>query len=106
MGDVHCKVCHSTSKVHKISFLQGSIVTNDGPILLTIKGKWFETIVHMTKFEFLNLVRPKQVQFLVLIHVCGKFQLLLTFALVGFQKYIQEFIPKEKTNSSVEGLLL
>jgi hypothetical protein len=65
MGDVHCNVYHLTSKVHKLSFLQGSTLTNDGPILLTIKGKWFEAIVHMTKFEFLNLVRPKQVQFLV-----------------------------------------
>jgi hypothetical protein len=38
---------------------------------LTIEGKWLETIVHMAKFGFLNLAYPKQVQFLVLIHVHG-----------------------------------
>ncbi len=81
--DVHCNACHSKSKVHKSSFLWGSISTNDGPILLTIEGKWFETIMHMTKFEFLNLARLKQVQFLVAIF-CGKFEMLPTSALVGF----------------------
>jgi hypothetical protein len=50
---------HSKSKVHKSSFLQGSIATNDGPILLSIEGKWLETIVHMAKFGFLNLACPK-----------------------------------------------
>jgi hypothetical protein len=53
------------------------------PILLTIEGKWFQTIMHMKKFEFPNLARPKQVQFLIAI-LCGKFQLLPTSALVGF----------------------
>jgi hypothetical protein len=56
---------------------------------LAIKGKWLEAIVHMTNFEFLNLVRPKQVQLLISIHVCGKFELLLTFAHIGLQKDIQ-----------------
>ncbi len=53
--DVHYNAYHSKSKIHKSSFLQDSIVTNDGTILLTIEGKWLEAIVHMTKFEFLNL---------------------------------------------------
>ncbi len=35
-------------------FLHASIITNDGPMLLIIEGKWLETILHMTKFEFLN----------------------------------------------------
>jgi hypothetical protein len=61
MNDVHCIIYCSKSKVHKSSFLRGSITTNDGPILSTIEGKWLETIVHMTKFEFLNLAHPKQV---------------------------------------------
>jgi hypothetical protein len=60
---------------------------------LTIKGKWLEAIAHMTKFEFLNLAHPKQVQPLVSIRVCCKFQLSHT-SLVGFKKEIQQFIPK------------
>jgi hypothetical protein len=65
MGDFHCNFCNSKSKVHKSCFLQGSIATNDWFILLTIKGNWFEVIMHMTKFEFLKLVDLKQVQLLV-----------------------------------------
>jgi hypothetical protein len=72
-NDVHCNACHSKSKVHKSSFLRGSITTNDGPILSTIEEKWLEAIGHMTKFEFLNLVHPKQIQFLISICVRGKF---------------------------------
>jgi hypothetical protein len=49
------------SKVYKSGFLRGSITTIDGPILSTIEGEWLEAIVHITKFEFLNLVHPKQV---------------------------------------------
>jgi hypothetical protein len=72
MGGVHYNVCHSKSMVQKLSFLCGSIATNDKPVLLTIEGKWFETIVHMTKFEFLDLPRPKQVQLFISIvyHIC------------------------------------
>jgi hypothetical protein len=57
-------------------------IINDGPTY-TIEGKWFEAIMHMTKFEFRNLACRKQVQLLVLI-LCGKFQLLPIFTLVGF----------------------
>jgi len=92
--DVHCNVCHSKSKVHKSSFLWGSIATNDGHILLTIKGKWLETVVHMIEIEFLNLAHPKQVQLLISICLCGKFQLLPTSTLIGFLKNIQKFIFK------------
>jgi hypothetical protein len=38
-NDVHCNACHSKSNVNKLGFLQCSIATNDGPILLTIEGK-------------------------------------------------------------------
>jgi hypothetical protein len=42
-------------------------------MLLIIEGKWLEAIVHMTKFEFLDLPHPKQVQFLISICIHGKF---------------------------------
>ncbi len=72
MGGVHCNVCHSKSIVHKSSFLHGSIATNDEHVLLTIEGKWFDTVVHITKVEFLDLPYPKQVQLLISIHIHGK----------------------------------
>lgn len=59
MSDVYYNVCHSKSKVHESSFLPSSIVTNDGPILLSIEGKWFEVIMHMTKFECSYLAHSK-----------------------------------------------
>ncbi len=59
---------------------------NDEHVLLTIEGKWLEAIVHMTKFEFLDLPRLKQVQLLISIHIHGKFRLSTTYALVGFQE--------------------
>ncbi len=70
---VHSNVCHSKSTVQKSSFLHGSIATNNEHVLLTIEGKWFETIVHITKVEFLDFPYPKQVQFLISIHIHGKF---------------------------------
>jgi len=88
MNDVHYNACCSKPKVHKSSFLWGSITTNDAPILLTIERNWFEAIVHMIEFKFMNLVHLKQVQFLVSICVCGKFQLSRTSTLFGFQKDI------------------
>jgi hypothetical protein len=55
-------MCHSKSIVQKLNFICGSIATNDELVLLTIEGKWFETIVHMiTKSKFLDLLHPKQV---------------------------------------------
>jgi hypothetical protein len=50
------------------------------------------------------LVHPKQVQPLISICVCCKFQLLHT-SLVGFQEDIQQFIPKIERNLNVEGLI-
>jgi hypothetical protein len=47
-------------------------------VLLTIEGKWLEAIMHMTKFEFLNFPRPKQVQLIISICIHGKFRLLTT----------------------------
>jgi len=79
--------------VQNLSFFRGSIVTNDEPMLWTIKGKCLETIVHMKEFEFLNLPRPKQVQLLISICIHGKFCLSTTFTLVGFQENIQQFSP-------------
>jgi hypothetical protein len=84
--------------IHNERFLnQGFLgvpnTTKNGFILLTIEGKWLETIMDMTKFEFLNLAHPKQVQLLVSICVCGKCKFLGTSTLVGFQEDIQQFIP-------------
>jgi hypothetical protein len=54
-------------------------------MLLTIEGKWLETIVHMMKSKFLDLLCPKQVQFFISIRIHGKFWLLPTFALTRGQ---------------------
>jgi hypothetical protein len=86
MGDVHYNVCCSKSKVHKLGFLWSFIATTNEPILFTIEGKWLEVIVHITKFEFLNLAHSKQVQLFISICVCGKFQLSPTFAYIGSKK--------------------
>jgi hypothetical protein len=94
---VYYNVC-SKSIVQKLSFLHGSITTNDEFVLLIIKCKWLETIVHMTKSEFLDLPCPKQVQLFISICIHDKFHLLTTFALVGFQENIQEFIPQVETS--------
>jgi hypothetical protein len=61
MGGVHYNACCSKSIVQKLGFLDGSIITNNEPILLTIEGKWLEKIVHMTKSKFLDFPHPKQV---------------------------------------------
>ncbi len=99
-NDVHCNVCHSKSKVHKLGFLNGV------PILLIIEGKWLEAIVHMIKFEFLNLVHSKQVELLISVCVYGKFQISFTSALLGFQEDIQQFIQEGEKKLSVEGLIV
>ncbi len=62
-------------------------------MLLTIEGKGLEVIMHMTEFEFLDLLHPKQVKFIISIIIHGKFRLSITSTLVGFQKDIQQFIP-------------
>jgi hypothetical protein len=51
----------------------------------------------MTKSEFLDLPCPKQVQLLISIRIHGKFRLLTTSTLIGFQEDIQQFIPQGKT---------
>ncbi len=79
--------------------------TNDEVVLLTIEGKWPETIVHMAKFEFLDLSCPKQVQLLISICIHGKFQLSTTYALVDFQEDIQQFIPQMETSLKGECLV-
>jgi hypothetical protein len=56
---------------------------------LTIGEKWLEAIMHMTKFELINLAHSKQVQLLVSIHVFNKFQLSSTFAFINFQEDIE-----------------
>ncbi len=65
MGGVHCNTCHSKSTIEKLGYSRGFITTNDELVLLTIEGKWLETIMHMTKFEFLDLFHSKQVQFFI-----------------------------------------
>jgi hypothetical protein len=69
---VHYNIC-SKSIVQKLGFLHGSIATKDEPILLIIEGKWLEVIMHMSKFEFMDLPCPKQVQLLISIGIQGKF---------------------------------
>ncbi len=61
MGGVYCNDCCSKSMVQNLGFFHGSIVTNDEPMLLTIENKWFEAIVHMIEFEFLDLLHPIQI---------------------------------------------
>ncbi len=58
--------------IQKSRFFCDSIATNDELVLLTIEGKWLEAIVAMRKFEFLDLFRPKQVQFFISIRIHGK----------------------------------
>jgi hypothetical protein len=88
IGGVYNDYC-SNSMVQKLSFLRGSIGTNDELMLLTIEGKWLEAIVHMTKSKFLDLPCSKQVQLFISICIHSKFQSLTTFALISFQEDIQ-----------------
>jgi hypothetical protein len=86
VGGVYCNTCCSKSIVQKLSFLHGSIATNDEPVLLTIEGKWLEVFVHMTEFEFLDLPCLKQIQLLISIRIHGKFRLSTTSTFASFQK--------------------
>jgi hypothetical protein len=63
-----CNACHSKSIVQKLGFFRGSIAIIDELVLLTIKGKWFEAIMHMIESKFLNLPCLKQVQLFIRIH--------------------------------------
>jgi hypothetical protein len=93
IGGVYYNAHCSKSTVQKLGFLRDSIVTNDELVLLTIEGEWLEAIMYMTKLEFLDLPHLKQIQFIISIHIHGKFHLSITFAFVGFQKDIEQFIP-------------
>ncbi len=73
VGDVNCNICYSKSTFQKLGFLCGFIATNDEPMLLNIDGKWLKAIVRMVESKFLDLSCPKQVQFLISIHMQGKF---------------------------------
>ncbi len=92
--------------VQKVGFLCGSIVTNDEHVLLTIEGKWLETIVHMTKLEFLDLPHPKQVQLFISICIHIKFRLSTTSTLVGFQENTQQFFSQVETSLKGEALFV
>jgi hypothetical protein len=72
--------------VQKLGFPRGSIATNDELMLLTIKGKWLETIVHMIESKFLDLLCPKQVQFLISICIHGNFSLVNHICLCWFSR--------------------
>jgi len=61
------------SKIQKSGFFPDFVVTNDEPMLLSIENKWLETIVHMAKSEFLDLLCPKQFQ--LFISTCIHFNL-------------------------------
>ncbi len=64
-GGVCCNAYHLKWTVQKLGFLRGSVATNDEHVLFTIKGKWFETIMHMIESKFLDLLHPKEVQLLI-----------------------------------------
>jgi BarA-like signal transduction histidine kinase len=72
-SDVYSNACCSKSKAVKSKFLCATIITNKEPMLLTIKGKWLEAIVHMTKLLFLALPQSKQIQLLISIRIHNKF---------------------------------
>jgi hypothetical protein len=44
---VHCNLSFKINSSIFFLFFCGSITTNDEPMLLTIEGKWFETIMHI-----------------------------------------------------------
>jgi hypothetical protein len=102
---VYCNVCCSKSMIQKLGFLCGSITTNDELVLLTIEGKWLETIVHMIESKILDLPHLELVQFLISIHIHGNFQLLTTSTLVGFQKNIRQCIPQVEISLKAKGLI-
>jgi hypothetical protein len=58
-GDVYSNACCSKSKVVKFEFMCATIITSEEPMLLTIKGKWLEAIVHMCLCFWLYLIRNK-----------------------------------------------
>jgi hypothetical protein len=91
--------------IQKLGFLCGSITTNDELVLLTIEGKWLETIVHMIESKILDLPHLELVQFLISIHIHGNFQLLTTSTLVGFQKNIRQCIPQVEISLKAKGLI-
>jgi hypothetical protein len=84
---VYCNSYRSKSTIQKLGFLRGSIATNVELVLLTIEGKWLELIVHMTKFEVLDLPCPKQVQLFISLHIHGKFHLLTNATLLALSKH-------------------
>jgi len=51
------------------------------------------------------LLHLKQVQLLISIHIHGKCRLSPTFALVGFQEDIQQFIPQGEIGLKLKGLV-
>ncbi len=103
---VHCNLSFKINSSISFLFFCGSIATNDEPMLLTIEGKWFETIMHiMTKFRFLYVFHPKQVQLFISVDIHDKYWLSLTFALIGFQEGIRQCIPQVKTNLKDKGLV-
>jgi hypothetical protein len=53
----------------------------------------------------LDLPRPKQIQPFISICIHDKFCLLTTFAFVGFQEDIQQFIAQVKISLKDEGLV-
>jgi hypothetical protein len=59
--------------IQKSGFLCGSVATSDELVLFTIEGKWLKAIIHMTKYEFLDLPHSKKFQLLISIHIHGKF---------------------------------
>jgi len=93
------------STIQKSGFSPDSVATNDEPMLLTIEDKWLETIMHMAKSEFLDLLCPEQFQLFISTCIHGKFQLLSMLAFIRFQKDIQQFIPQGETSLKCKSLV-
>jgi hypothetical protein len=72
---VYCNTHCSKSIFQKLGFLRGFTITNNEHVLLIIKGKWLEAIMHIIESEFLDLPHLKQVQLLISIDIYGNFLL-------------------------------
>jgi hypothetical protein len=96
VGGVYCNTCHSKSIVQKLGFFRGFITTTDEHVLFTIKGKWLETIVNMTKSEFLDLPHLKQLQLLISIRYMLSFACQPHLPLLAFKKTCNNLSHKRK----------
>jgi hypothetical protein len=62
--------------------------------------------VHMTKFVVLALPQSKQIQLLISIQIHNKFHWSPTFALIGFHKDNEHFLPKMESSLCGRNLVI